>query len=95
MIKPIAAKPRQDYRIWVKFEDRAEGDTDRSDIAEQFSRLGDGDRYSFENDTYFLPNPNNCPAMESLPGTNTLSTLRKSRTFTIATTGSATSGQPQ
>ena len=33
MPKPIAVEPRDQYRIWVKFEDGTAGEVDLSDIA--------------------------------------------------------------
>ena len=48
MIDPIAVEPREDYRIWLRYSDGAEGEVDLSDLA------GDGvfsawdDRACFE-----------------------------------------------
>ena len=33
MLKPIAVEAREDYRIWVRFNDGASGEVDLSDMA--------------------------------------------------------------
>ena len=34
MIDPIAVEPREDYRIWLRYSDGAEGEVDLSDLAD-------------------------------------------------------------
>ena len=33
MLKPVAVEPREGFRIWVRYEDGAEGEIDLSDVA--------------------------------------------------------------
>ena len=48
MIRPVVVEPRAGWRIWLRFEDGAEGEIDLSDIALQGVFAAWSDRSFFE-----------------------------------------------
>ena len=47
MLNPVAVEPREGFRIWIRYEDGAEGEVDLSDIA------GKGVFKAWEDGEYF------------------------------------------